>query len=805
MIPDILTKHGCTTEEFEKLATSPSPPSKFKDWQNRMSGRISDGYDRSIKDWKIYWAMDLAYDIPFRQVTETLVFDLFSGKLDKKGVENAVKEMKLTHLMREVAPIDGNDSTKTKVLDLPVFFNVFVPLVKAYLTHRWGKLYNDRNVIPFFKYEPARMTIKEKVKGEIWTDVIQVVSNNMGTPSRMRQAYLQTLHYGECLQFPVESWYKEKFIDADGEEAVRRQGIRYHFPHPTRAFWDPAFPASSFNTDTGCKFAAYWQVTRLSELKGMSTLWNRDKIAVGVNDRWFTSNDTYFKTVYPCRITYPSSTYKSGAGQMDRERTQEDYTSDSQDSSVVLTNYFEKIVPSEIGLGTYEFPVWFRIMVANSRDIVYAEPICYSPVVYRGYDADENRVHNSSLTLDLLPFQDHLGNLLTHYILSVKQNLEQVIFYDQEQLSPKQMEVIKNIGQSRYSSRQWVPMNTRENRFAKLDNNKAITEAPVRNHNTFEVMTAIRTMIEIMERSLGFSPQEVGQSATHEQSREEIKTISTNTGGRIQFTGSFIDDGDYATQRQQYEGYLAYGDDEVFAQVTLSDGDSDKKKAIESLGLKIEDEPGNGEPKAGVRGKKESVMLDTFINYRNSGNRTNDAAIVTAMSQFVQAIIANPNVMMSVGAKQVIEIWNMMARMSGLFPRDFEIRYIEPSSTPEGQQAQALAIIPQLVQAMGQMKQQMDQVGPAMQQMGQQLGQAIQQVGPAVLQEVAAGIQPITQEIQGLKSNDEMIAQQIVQMKQVIETAMQAPPVQVQEPPMPTPEEIAAGLINAIPQGTPIA
>ena len=51
---------------------------------------------------------------------------------------------------------------------------------------------------------------------------------------------------------------------------------------------------------------------------------------------------------------------------------------------------------------------------------------------------------------------------------------------------------------------------------------------------------------------LGYSSQEIGAPASHEQSAHEVKLISQNSSVRMQLTGSFIDDALRALKRMLY-------------------------------------------------------------------------------------------------------------------------------------------------------------------------------------------------------------------------------------------------------------
>ena len=94
-----------------------------------------------------------------------------------------------------------------------------------------------------------------------------------------------------------------------------------------------------------------------------------------------------------------------------------------RDKAVFLSMVWMKIVPKNYDIGTLDVSVWFRFDVAGDTSVVWAGPSSYSPTLYAGYDADEMRDRNPGLGLELLPFQDHLQNILSHIILTTKQNL----------------------------------------------------------------------------------------------------------------------------------------------------------------------------------------------------------------------------------------------------------------------------------------------------------------------------------------------------------------------------------------------
>jgi hypothetical protein len=256
-----------------------------------LKERVEQGRRKNLTDWRIYAAIDMAYDAPFAQTTPTIiqhvVDNCLKGEMTYEETLQAVKDWGLS--MEDLFTTTKNEKGEVTemVPNIPTFFKVLVPLVKAYVTIRLSKLFTDRNQVPLMKFEPLKMTEANKVKCEVITDIVAAMSAQYGYSSELRQAIFKTLLYSVCLMFPKEAWHYESVEDPDGEtEVTLREGLRYFQPHPTRMFYDLMSPLSSINTDTGVDYAGYWTVARYRDVKDSSTFWNLDKIAYGTD--WFS-------------------------------------------------------------------------------------------------------------------------------------------------------------------------------------------------------------------------------------------------------------------------------------------------------------------------------------------------------------------------------------------------------------------------------------------------------------------------------------------------------------------------------------
>lgn len=318
-----IKKAGGTSAKLKALfqtphAKKPEPLQRLIDLQMR---RMQRGIDRCLKDGRHWWALDQAYDAPHRQITYTLVRGLLDKNPSKEDIISKAKDWGLTSMLTPFVDKDGKEvmlgNEPAMKLEVPTFVNFFVPLVMAYLKIRWARLFNERDQYPFYKYEPVRLTMKDKLKCDLITSRIQRMVTDMGTRDVERQSIFQMLLYGVCFNFPREGYYQEKQL-IGGEETVVKEGIRFTHPHPSRLFYDMTQPAYTFNSDTGADFAGFWEICRYGSVVDNPDYWNKKKITWSKGSAWPWS-DSYriFQSFYPCQISFP---HRGGKNRSDLDR-----------------------------------------------------------------------------------------------------------------------------------------------------------------------------------------------------------------------------------------------------------------------------------------------------------------------------------------------------------------------------------------------------------------------------------------------------------------------------------------------------
>lgn len=641
---------------------------------DRISDRIRSARENNIREGSVYAAIDYAYNVPFNQTTPTLVQSILAKNLSAEDTLKAVKGWGLSEkeLFLDV-PDPANPLQTVKMLNPPVFYQILIPIVKAYTTIRAAKLFNDRNQSPLLPFHPLKPTEKNRVICEVVTDLVETISTWYGYSEILKEAITHALKYGVMLAFTREEWHCEKQEFAAGYDALGnmitskmtiKEGLRYIIPHPSRAYYDLQYPLTTLNTDTGTEYLGHWQILRYSDILDNRNYWNRNQIAVGTN--WFQAEyvGNFFAEVYPCQLQYPSIVQRQGT----REDKIATYTSHNRDHAVFLTNHFEKIVPYQWGLGDYRHPIWTRFVMAGEDTVVWASPCAYTPAWFIGYDYDAQAPQQSSFALEAIPFQDGLGNVLTQMILTAKQNLGNVTYYDTNIVNPEDVTKLKNLGERYYRSQNFLPFDSMKAQRAGIKATDAFQSPSMPYRDIGQLVTIMSNQLNLMERVLQMSSQEVGTAAQHYQSAQEISVIQNASTNRIAYTGSGVDSGIQAFKRQLYDASQSYADTDFTAEVS---GDIPELQTIlNDLGFEAQFP---GKPKIVVRGKRSALRIEGFASNAPGSPRQQNQQLAQIIYQTVGAVSQNPELFNRVGADNIIRLLEDAAKLSGS-GNDFKLK-----------------------------------------------------------------------------------------------------------------------------------
>lgn len=738
---DLIKSHGCdesflrkafSSKEDDQKDISKESLARIKALQERIRSRIQDGMSRNFAEsaWRPIYAIDIAYDTPFRQISPTLLQSLMEDRPDSKDENGDRLFKKATGLGLETFFTDDIDAdgkkTGKKFLNAPAFFNLLVPLVKSYVTMRRAAIVNRHNQSPFMKFDPVKTTTLRKLQCEAMTDRAEVMSQQYSYFEIWDQCVLKTLQYGTQIKFIQEEWdsetqrrratekdvsngVKSLELAEDGKsqtckvgeeiEVVVKEGLRYKLPHPSRTFRDLAWPLYTLNSDSGIQFLGYWEIARFKDLQGKG-FWNLNNIPVGQTNI-IDMNTAFFQNVYSsCKLTIPTipdgGAAAAGIGTTgsDRERklALTYYGTENTDQGVLIAYYFEKLVPSECGLGTYPCPVWFRFMVAgDAATVMYATPLPGTPADYWGYDPDESRDKNSSIALELIPFQDQFGMMLSQIILTAKQNLANITFINEDLIDKTWIDRIKNFGESIFRTINLVPTSFKKMFKQQTKVAEAVAPFTLPKGNTAELTNVLKTILDVCERVLQISNIELAGQASHEQSAEEVKTLTGSTTARLEFTATPIEKAFSAWKRQVYTYDMAYGDKEFQAHIPSEPPLTEEQ--LKKLGFTYTDKDvymSDRDKFRRVKVNRESMppSMWEFASARDDIDRVDDSKMAVAMAQLIQPLVANPKILEGLGVDQVIEIANKIGQKTGFFDRDFRL-FSKPVGTPEDQKAQA--------------------------------------------------------------------------------------------------------------------
>lgn len=743
---EILRDHGCTAEDWRKKLEFPTAiGSSFLDpeqekpktederitrLRRRIRSRVEAGRNYNFANYRLYHALDIIWTTPFRQVNPTLLLDVikrYEGRTDSpQTTEEINKALKSLGLDASNMFIEGDKDPKTgqptQILNVPVFLSVTIPLVQAYLQIRRAKLFNDRNIRPFLKIESLINSAPDRTRCEVLTSRIQTMADQYGYLHSFNQALFMFLLYGQVLQFTLEEWHFEqqkKYADAQDVAADKakekssdlkvesemtftvKEGLRFYHPHPTRTYWDPAHPMWTLNTGTGCEYAGFWRVLRWKDIESNPDFYNKHRVSWGPDQFW-TTNLHFFNAVYnTCCMDWPAMTYPEECKEAkDREAyfASNAYYGESRgEQAVVVTEHREIVNPEEDGLGDYPHPIWARFVIAGDGTIVYAAPCCYTPVSVMRDNGDDRRMQDSSLGLKLVGFQDQISNLMTQFVYAAKQNLANVILVDKNVVDTNFLAKLQNLGERMLRKLNFFEYDSKQLAMRGLTAQKAFDSHRFPPMDTNGIMQALKACIDLAERVLQFSSQEVAQAATHEQTKAEMDLIKDSTTNILRYTGFPVDDFLATQTKQIYEALMAHGDDDFYA--IIPHDEKITQDQLKQWGITYVEDPAKGDKKVAVRAKRSALLLFAFAYAPAAEDRKDNIEVARMISEFIRDVFMNnPVGLAALGPDQLIDLGNQIAKFAGLpFERPLRNASHTTEQAAQAAQEQLKALVDQVL------------------------------------------------------------------------------------------------------------
>jgi len=705
-----------------------------KKYEERIGSWLQEAIVFSLSNHHIYSAVDLAWDsTPINKTILPLML-YAQGRIDFTKAASALKDLPDSQKY-----VKKNDRGEVTSIDLPKFFDCNVNLIRSVVTRRLAAQTNKyNNLYPFFKFEGRSKSQVAKLRADGTSERMDIMADQYDYRRAQEQEGRDTMLFGHDVAFPRCAWEREtqwerrpvapEFVSEDGKipkvARIVKEGVCFVNPHPSRVIWDNNSPLASLNTDTGCEWAGFWDVTRYRNVAENPSYFNRKAVTFGPNAAvWFTAYTTYF-TQHFDKIVPPSLPVDS-VGLNDRKSNVGLYTGEMADAAVFFTHLYVKETPQAWGWGDYPYPVWVHLAVAGDHTVIHAEIMPSMPAAVGSFNESDNRLVNISLAHELMSYQDQLTNLYTQFLETLKTDMFAVavintdIFPDDDD-GKKALAEFKKVmsGNNFYAGTQILMASfgraqqlLGQSGALSADNIfKIVRSAP--NEKLAELLKAIASPISLAERMVWMRPHEQGQPVSHEITARETHAMSGTTDDMRNFFSDAMDAMRSAKKKICYESWMACGSD----QVELSVINRYPKSVIEKAGLAVVDEDGDGDlelanglPSKGryvrLMGSKRALQHDYIFTTRDGSERSADTKAATVLVELLRALSQMPPeitkaIIGGMGREKLYEIINEIFRMADasidlkleLKPGDDDALLIEDDE-------QVMALIEKMAQA----------------------------------------------------------------------------------------------------------
>lgn len=762
----VLAKFGSTNDKIREVFTAEDPNTDNfkarKRFEEKLSGRLTTGLEFSMSNSYLSSVADLAWDaapilkqnIPLILFAQGKIkFDECRKELDKLGCASEFIKEK-----------DGK-----AYVDLPRFYEVAVNLVRSYLTRRVAaQASRVMALYPHFKYEARATDQVGKLRADALSQRIEIMTDQYGYRHLITQIIRNMFLYGHTLAFPQCSWDREvqyrmssQAEDATPESYVRREGVPFILPHPSRIFWDRSQPLATLNFDTGCEYVGFWDIVKFKDIERNPAYFNRRRIRItetgrNISGRFGLFLETQFNAQ---RISFPATQGTDPSLANDQRQAYSFYSQATADESLFLSEYFEKVIPAEVGLGDYPSPVWLRLVVAADDSVIYGEFMPSLPAVYFGYNANDSRLLNLAPSHEIMPWQDQVSNLLSQLLLTAKASAMKIVSLDIDAFEDDELrQAVKRTLQAKDYYVHPILIEYSGNKMRALGVN---AESPLRmqelemSNDITQYFRSITQLLAIVERLLTLSPQELGQAAPREISATEASEIASSTNTVYNFIADSVDEGRATWKRLLYEALVSCASTKIEVPVVNQySNDVIRRAGFTISGAEVPQ--ANTSDDLTLVGSPQALVHEYVFTSRDGDDRPSNQQAASTLIQLSQALLTNPAVMQSVGKRKLFEIFNEIFRKSGAGV-DLKLE------VPEGEPDQFGPDPAQLEQLLGQLQQQLQQIS-------QQSGQAEQTAASA--EQTAASAEQTAS-----KNANELAAAsaQIEQLMELLTSALQQP------------------------------
>ena len=678
----ILRKYGCTQERLKDIFTSTKPGADLdtrKKFQDMVQSHIHEGIRSSASHARLYMSVDMAWDsTPINPSTMPLL-QYAQGKISIEDCHGKLDDLGMADKFCEF-----NDEGELKNINALRLYEVSVNIIRSYVTRRVAaQASRFTNLYPYFKYEPRSTNLQDKLRADVLSQRVEMMTDQFGYRHQFEQIIRQMFMYGHSLAFPETSWtediqWRYKSDDITGSEDLEsyaeKAGVNFITPHPTRVIRDPGKPLHSLNTNSGPDWIGYWDIVRYGDISKNPACWNTDKISVtnSLTSLYQTHSD-FFGFYFNDDIVFPrvNDTFS-----MRNDRTAQTglYASEDIDKGMFVTQMYLRVNPMRDGLGEYPHDVWLKLTVASDDTVVYAEYLPSLPAIYGGINENDDRMANISIAHEIMPYQDQLTNILSSMLENMKMSMFKIFAIDQDALDDDVKEYIKNALSEDtfyakpkalfYSGQKAADLGINSQDFIKVVDVQKDLSAGIN-----QSIQAILQLLNLVERLLILSPQELGQPAPREISATEVAEIANTTNSIYSFISEGIDDMRAAMKRVLYDHLVSCSHDDFIVPIKGRYSEA----IIREAGFDVEVSGDASMTKRNVIGNPANLIYEYLFSSRDGAERARDTQSAQVLGQLIMQLLQVPDMAQALGRERVFNMFNEIFRLSGAHDLKLEI------------------------------------------------------------------------------------------------------------------------------------
>jgi hypothetical protein len=711
--PRVLEKFGCTKDRLQKLfqagmpaetpaqvsmdASQPPPDDKRpktdgerrRAWEYKIRSRLYDGIGANLRAARPNQAVDMAWDSPPIQRHTIPLLMWAQGKLKiEQAYSNCVASSGQAQADKFFRKTESNGQPVIS-LNQQRITDISIDLLRSYVTRRHAAM--DAlwsNLWPLFKYDPRGTDDVALLRADALSQRVDIISDAYNYRHFFSQCRRQMLLYGWSIAFPRAAWDRQiawRFEPTNTgepsekvESYVTREGIDFINPHPSRIFYDLQAPLANINTDTGPSFIGYWDIVRWGSLLGPSApFYNLDHVFLTTAWSDLINGFPDFFPYYfdPCVLKMPDCTGPDPSLWNERDVNIGKYSATAKDVGVLVTHYFERINPLHEGIGKYDADVWIHLTVAGDCTVIGGEFLPGLPGCYGAVNWNDGRLANQSMGMALLGYQDQASNIMSSMLMQLRTSLIQLWLLDKDSLDPDIIEEFKkNAGDADW----WVERKVlvySASKFRDLgvqDPRQAFGVVQAQIQNVFEAgLKALTQLLNLADRLLILSPNELGQPNPREVSAREVSDIATS----VQAMYAFINQG----PREQvagakeliYDSLICHGTPNFRVPITKRY----TRDVIKRAGMQIPPDveviemEQNGKTfvpvNTPVMGNLRNLVYDYYFDSRDGAERVQNTQGAQVVMQLLQSILQIPPLAQKMGLRNIMDAANIVIRMSG--------------------------------------------------------------------------------------------------------------------------------------------